>query len=289
MIRHGALFGFVECDIEVSKHLHLYFEDMTPFFKNTVVNLEDAGEFMEKAAKDNNLGKAPRRLLTGSFFEKKFCFATPLIQWYLNHGLIITRIYKVVEYTQKAAFKDFAMEVAEERVTGDRDEQYALIAEMKKLEGNALYGHMIMNKKCHHDICYVDSNQIASGIMDPNFYNLAELSPDFFEVEKTKKELSLDLPVHIGVIIFNYAKLWMLQFYYNFIDKYLDCSDFHCCEMDTDSAYLPLAGNFMEELVQPEKKARNVTACSPLVLHRERGHLVYSRYQNGFPLFKELH
>ena len=79
------------------------------------------------------------------------------------------------------------MEMAEARVTGDQDEQYALIAEMKKLEGNASYGQMITNKECHHDICYVDSNRIASEIMDPNFYNLAELSPGFFEVEKTKR------------------------------------------------------------------------------------------------------
>ena len=133
---------------------------------------------------------------------------------------------------------------------------------------------MITNKECHHDICYVDGNQIASEIMDPNFYNLAE-------VEKTKKELSLDLPVHISVFIFNYAKLQMLQFYYNFSD---DCSDFHYCEMDTDSAYLALAENSVEELVQPEKKPnlkpRNITGWSPLVLHMER--------RNGIPLFKEL-
>ena len=57
---------------------------------------------------------------------------------------------------------------------------------MKKREGNALYGQMITSKEHHHDICYVDSNQIASEIMGPNFYNLAELSPGFFKVEKTK-------------------------------------------------------------------------------------------------------
>ena len=58
--------------------------------------------------------------------------------------------------------------------------------------------------------------------MDPNFYNLLEFEPGFYEVEKTKKELVLDLPVCIGVFILNYAKLCMLQFNYDFFNKYLN-------------------------------------------------------------------
>ena len=90
--------------------------------------------------------------------------------------------------------------------------------------------------------------------MDPNFYNLSELEPGFYEVEKTKEELVLDLPVHIGVFILNYAKLRMLQFYYDFTDKYLDRSLYEINETDTDSLYMSLAGNSVEELVTPEKK-----------------------------------
>ena len=71
----------MECDIEDPEHLHPYFEEMTPIFKNTEVNLEDAGELMEKFAKDNNLGEAPRHRLIGSYFGEKICLATPLIQF----------------------------------------------------------------------------------------------------------------------------------------------------------------------------------------------------------------
>jgi hypothetical protein len=30
----------------------------------------------------------------------------------------------------------------------------------------------------------------------------------------------------------------MLEFYYDFLDKYIDRSDFQYCNMDTDSAYV---------------------------------------------------
>ena len=55
--------------------------------------------------------------------------------------------------------------------------------------------------------------------------------------------------------MYQYAKLRMLQFYYDFLDKYLDRSDFQMCEMDTDSAYIAIAGESVESLVKPELKA----------------------------------
>ena len=48
------------------------------------------------------------------------------------------------------------------------------------------------------------------------------------------------------------AKLRMLQFCYDFLDKYLDRSDFQYCEMDIDSAYIAIAGGSVESLVKPE-------------------------------------
>ena len=47
----------------------------------------------------------------------------------------------------------------------------------------------------------------------------------------------------------------MLQFYYDFFDKYLDRADFQMCEMDTDSAYIAISGESVESLVKPELKA----------------------------------
>ena len=46
----------------------------------------------------------------------------------------------------------------------------------------------------------------------------------------------------------------MLEFYYDFIDKYLDWKNFQYIEMDTDSAYIALAGQNLEDLVKPELK-----------------------------------
>ena len=46
----------------------------------------------------------------------------------------------------------------------------------------------------------------------------------------------------------------MLEFYYDFIDIYLDRKNFQYIEMDTDSAYIALAGQNLDDLVKPELK-----------------------------------
>ncbi|KAJ8020520.1 hypothetical protein HOLleu_40130 [Holothuria leucospilota] len=48
----------------------------------------------------------------------------------------------------------------------------------------------------------------------------------------------------------------MLQFYYDFMAKYVHLTDFEYCEMDTDSAYLAISGESLEEIIKPEMLAK---------------------------------
>ena len=56
------------------------------------------GELMQDYAKQYNIKDVPRRLLIGSYFGKKIGLSTPLLKWYLEHGLVITHIYTGVSH-----------------------------------------------------------------------------------------------------------------------------------------------------------------------------------------------
>ena len=116
---------------------------MTPIFKNVDVCLDDVGEIMQKYAKEHSIKDVPRQLLIGSFFGKKIGLSTPLLKWYLEHGLVITNIYTVMEYIPNAAISSFMTQVAQARLDGDHDKDKALIAETMKLIGNSSYGKLI--------------------------------------------------------------------------------------------------------------------------------------------------
>ena len=143
-------------------------------------------------------------------------------------------------------------QVAQARLDGDRDNDKALIAETMELIGNSSYGKLITNKEKHHDIVYVNESEIGMEIMDEHFFNLTELPDGYYEAEKTKKKINLDLPIHLGVFILNYAKLQMLEFHYDFLVYYLHREDFEILEMDTDSNYLGISAENLEDLINPE-------------------------------------
>jgi hypothetical protein len=61
---------------------------MCPIFKNIDISRDrDIGEFMKKYAEENDIMRQPRRSRIGSMIGKKILLATPLLKWYLEHGL----------------------------------------------------------------------------------------------------------------------------------------------------------------------------------------------------------
>jgi len=83
---------------------------------------------------------------------------------------------------------------------------------------------------------------------------LEELYGETYEVTSTKREIKEDLPLQIGAAVYQLAKLRMLKFYYDFIDKYIDRSDFELLEMDTDSNYFAFSADNIDKLIKPEMR-----------------------------------
>ena len=57
-----------------------------------------------------------------------------------------------------------------------------------------------------------------------------------------------------AIAAYQLAKLRMLEFYYDFLDNCFSRQDFELCYMDTDSFYLAMSGESLDETVRPEMK-----------------------------------
>lgn len=68
---------------------------------------------------------------------------------------------------------------------------------------------------------------------DPLFCDLEEVGSDLFEVTANKKRIYLSEPNIIGFDVYCHAKLRMLQFFFDFLDKYVDRADYQLLQMDT--------------------------------------------------------
>ena len=111
----GTLFGMVECDVRVPEELQDYFSEMQPVFKNASVTRDDIGPFMRQYAEEHDILSKPRVMLVGSFRGVKILLATPLLRWYLAHGLVVDRVYQIIEYEPNPCFRRFGESVSTAR------------------------------------------------------------------------------------------------------------------------------------------------------------------------------
>ena len=217
----GTLFGMVECDVRVPEHLQDHFAEMQPIFKNTTVTRDDIGPFMRQYAEEHNILTKPRRMLVGSYRGDKILLTTPLLRWYIAHGLVVDHVYQVVEYEPKPCFRNFGESVSTARRNGDVDPDKAIIADTMKLLGNSSYGKTVTNVDRHRDVKYCTEVGTSTLISNKRFRQLDVVTEDAYEVTSSKARVTYDLPHHIGFFVYQYAKLRMLEFYYDFVDRYV--------------------------------------------------------------------
>ena len=64
---------------------------------------------------------------------------SPLLKWYLDHSLIVTQVYQVIEFSPMSCFKQFHDKVSDARRAGDVHEDQSIIADTMKLIGNWIW------------------------------------------------------------------------------------------------------------------------------------------------------
>ena len=122
------------------------------------------------------------------------------------------------------------------------------------------------NKQKQTETRYATGIDTTVLINTGRFKQCRRLENDLYEVESYKKKHTFDLPLHLGVFTYQYAKLRMLEFHYDFMQKYIPSKMYELCEMDTDSSYFAISRKTLEECVYPHMK-----------------HDFYSNYDKWFP------
>jgi hypothetical protein len=98
------MLGALEVDLEVPDHLKGKFAEMPPVFKNTPVFRDDIGDHMKTYAEERGIMNQKRKCLIGSMYGETIMVISPLLKWYVQHGLKVTKIHQVVEYTPATCF-----------------------------------------------------------------------------------------------------------------------------------------------------------------------------------------
>ena len=127
--------------------------------------------------------------------------------------------------------------VANMQRKGDVEAYKALLAEVFKLLGNSAYGKFIEAVERHTKVMYTKDEDVVNRHLRSAYFEDLEKIGDTYKIESRKKDVKINRPFQVGIVIYRLAKLRMLQFYYDFLDNYIDRRHYKLIQMDTDSMF----------------------------------------------------
>ena len=255
-VLNDKLFGFFQVDIEVPEQLRKHFSEFSPLFVLSVVPEDQIPQHMQDYKINTGRKKIKNnKKLLGVMKAEKILLYSPLLKWYLNHGLQVTKIHKYISYTPGRPFKWFPEEVSSARRAADQDKNKRQLGDTAKLKGNSFYGKMIESQEKHMNTKFTTNEKLIDEIFrSPFFEDLEEVSEGAFEVRQRKRQVTIKRPYQCGIAVYQLAKLRMLEFYYDFLGKFCDRRDFELIQMDTDSFYMALSANDFDDIIKPDLK-----------------------------------
>ena len=152
-------------------------------------------------------------------------------------------------------FNNFVQSAVDARREGDENPNSSVVAETMKLLAISSCGYQIMDRSRHTVTKYLTDAKTHSAINSKMFKRLNQITDQLYEVELVKPEIEHREPIIVGCFILQNIKQRMLELYYNFFKKFCDTDKHEELEMDTDSLYLALSEEKLEDVIPPEKRA----------------------------------
>ena len=190
-VLNDKLFGFFEVDIEVPDQLRDKFSEFCPLFVISEVSEEQIPQHMKdyKINTGRKMIKNNKKIL-GVMKAEKILLYSPLLKWYLNHGLQVTKIHRYISYTSGRPFKWFPEEVSSARRAADQDKNKKQLGDTAKLKGNSFYGKMIENLEKHISTKFTRDGKLIDKIFrSPFFEDLEEINKGVFESTRYRRFL----------------------------------------------------------------------------------------------------
>ena len=133
---------------------------------------------------------------------RKVFLYTPLVEWYLQHGLRLTAVHQLIEYEPGMPFSWFSEEVTNARREADKDPLEKQLDNIVKLKGNSFYEKMIANLGRHKSTKFTCKEVIVyKALRSPFFDNLQEIGGAYAikEFKRTAMIKSLISVVLLGI------------------------------------------------------------------------------------------
>ena len=123
-------------------------------FKNTLASKNDNSDLMKTYVQEEGIMFQPRKMLISSITSQNGTLITPLLLFYLQLGLVVTKKHRFVEYTPKKGFNSFVEAAVDARRRGDENPNSSVVAETMRLLANSSDDYQIMDRRRKNTCSY---------------------------------------------------------------------------------------------------------------------------------------
>ena len=193
-LKEGKWFGFAEVDIEIPETLRPKFEEMCPFFYNKEVPVKAVPKHMLDYLIRTGGNRGDGKKLVGALSAEGLLVYAPLLLWYVDHGAVVTKVYRTIDYQPAKIFPWFVEQVTEARWTGDGAKSKALLAEVFKLLGNSGYGKLIEALERQTNIIYTKDEKVVDRALRRAYFSDLDEIGQAYELESRKPRITIRRP-----------------------------------------------------------------------------------------------
>lgn len=191
------------------------------------------------------------KLIPNLMYKNKYVIHFNTLKQYLNYGLEVKHIHRVLKFRQKNWLKSYIDLNTKCRQNATNDFEKVFF----KLMNNSIYGKTMENIEKYRDIKLISNwkkdgnrNGAENLISKPNFHSCTIFTENFVAIEMKKTKLVYNKPIYIGLTVLDLSKSLMYYFHYGVMQKKYE-ENLTLLYTDTDSLiYQVKTNDFYDDL-----------------------------------------
>ena len=203
----------LEVDVAYPRELHDYHNDLP---------------FMCTKMKINGVEK----LVPNLYYKKNYIIHIKALKQAINHGLVLEKIHRVIEFQQSAWMREYIDFNTRLRTAAKNDFE----KDFYKLMNNSMFGKTMENICKHRNIKLVNNEEeYLQNVMHTKFKSGTLLGLDLMACEMGKIKFVMNKPVNLSQAILDLSKTIMYVFHYDYMKHKYNDDKLKLCYIYTDS------------------------------------------------------
>ena len=224
---------FVKCDLLYPENIHDQTKDLPLAPRHFTIENKHLSSYNQHLVENLHIqNPTGTKLISDQFDKLEYICHVANLKFYLEQGMKLGTIHRVLKFKQKAIFKPYIQLCIEERA------KTSSLAEKNlwKLACNSIFGKTITNLEKRAHIEFIsEQNKLQNAINSPYFISADIINSQLVQVNKTYRTRRINSPYPLGATILELSKLVLYRWHYDFFVKKYGSQNIELCMTDTDS------------------------------------------------------